>query len=435
MNLRKLLTQLSVFLIALVLTCAGSSGAFGQTGCNPQPSAENPLVLAEFHVWHGSASHASAFSGAFWLPYSRAYDSQDAALISSQIQTAKAMGIKGFVIDWYGPQATGLANDADRIFQDDATALVFTQAEIDGDFCVAVLYDEGALSESGLPTDDYPDQAELDVGYAEDHYFSSSAYLELGGAPALFVFPYDSVDPELNWATLRASFDNPVTLLRKDPDPAFTADFDGFFAWVQPDSGGFHPLGLEWGRDYLHWFYQTMNGPSYATEIAVGGVWPGFDDSLAPWSVGDGRFMSRDGTEVWDQTWDIADQYQAEIIMIATWNDYEEGTDVEYGIAMIVDMELPTPEILMRSSPITVTWSPAIGEKVLQVYKGGVLIFDELRSPPVTLYLESGHAYEIKLWLDGSTTLSKTVKIRRQDPDPALIFWDEFESGDVSEWS
>ena len=56
--------------------------------------------------------------------------------------------------------------------------------------------------------------------------------------------------------------------------------FDGFYAWVQPAASTWLTDGTEWGHDYLTWFYSVMAGlaPTYTNKVAIGGVWPGFDD-------------------------------------------------------------------------------------------------------------------------------------------------------------
>lgn len=73
-----------------------------------------------------------------------------------------------------------------------------------------------------------------------------------------------------------------------------------------------------------------MDTSPYSDKVAVGGVWPGFDDSLASW--GSERYMWRRCGQTWYDTWNIAAQYLPPIVMIDTWNDFEEGTDIEHGI-------------------------------------------------------------------------------------------------------
>jgi hypothetical protein len=117
-------------------------------------------------------------------------------------------------------------------------------------------------------------------------------------------------------------------------------------------------------------------------------------------------------------------------VMIATWNDFEEGTDVEFGdenmefgADMVVNMEDPTPEVLVRSSPFQVGWNDARGPLTLQVYADGTLIHNQVQPSGVFLSLPSGqpYAYEVKLWLDGQHAVSKAVKVRKQDPIPFAV--------------
>ena len=126
-----------------------------------------------------------------------------------------------------------------------------------------------------------------------------------------------------------------VTLIDEDPnpdDPQHDAHFDGFYAWVQPSGSGWRPDGTEWGHDYLKWFYDVMTGltPTYTAKVAVGAVWPGFDDSTAPW--GQNRYMWPRCGQTWRDTWQLANEYSPPIIMMDTWNDFEEGTGVEFGL-------------------------------------------------------------------------------------------------------
>jgi hypothetical protein len=228
-----------------------------------------------------------------------------------------------------------------------------------------------------------------------------------------------------------------VTLIDQDPNPADIVHdgwFDGFFAWVQPSSVA-ESHGQDWGHDYLTWFYGTMKSRPYSNKIAIGGIWSGFDDSLVRWGPnGTPRYIARKGRQVYEQTSALADDSGARIVMIDTLNDFEEGTDVEFGIDMVVDMSDPTPEILIRSTPLQVVWDAALGDGVLQVYRNGQLIYSQSHSSgswlsltpdtaydtPDAAYQIPETAYEIKIWTSASNPLSKTMKIRREDPQPGV---------------
>ncbi len=382
--------------LVIVLYSVLVASVFGFAPCD-----YNPMVLAEFHAWHGLASHTNT-----------PYDSRNVDIISGQIQKAKDMGIDGFVVNWYGNK-DGLANDNDREFIDQATGELVKQAE-ENNFLIALMYDEGTLSQAGLETTQYMGRVQSDLSYAKK-YFSSPAYLYINGYPALFTFSYTEADKHIDWLKVRNELGIPVTLLDNDPYPDELIrdnNFDGFYAWVYAQ---WDINGKEWGESHLNWFYLTMAEGIYSRKIMIGGVWPGFDDLLAPW--GDQRYMARQDGLIYNKTWALAEQNNAPIVMIATWNDFEEGTDIEFGAQMIVDMEDPDPALLVRSSPIIVTWDLSRGEAVLQVYKDGDIIYDKRRLAGVLIELESATEYEFKIWVTGSSTpISKWIKTRSNDP-------------------
>jgi len=291
--------------------------ALGATSAAPV-SPSSPLVLAEYQAWHGLPSH--------WNP---PYTSTDPLVIAHHIQAAKAMSISGFVVDWYGPS---LATGDERGFMDQATAELLRQSAGQG-FQVALMYDEGAVRTAETLTTAYTTRMISDLLYARQ-YLTAPAYLNINEHPALFVFPYPAVDPYIDWSEVRAHLGITVTLIDKDPNPDNQEHdilFDGFYAWVQPAASTWLTDGTEWGHDYLTWFYNVMAGlaPTYTDKAAIGGVWPGFDDSDAPW--GQNRYMWPRCGQTWRDTWQLANQYNPPYVMIDTWNDFEEGTGIEFG--------------------------------------------------------------------------------------------------------
>ncbi len=389
-----------LFIIAITITI----------GCcknHPVSSKENfvaDTVLAEYQAWHGLSSHS-------YSPY----DLSDTNVISQQIQKAKSMNIKGFVVDWYGPK-DGAANDVDREFIDRVTAELIKQAETNG-FLIALLYDEGTVFYAESKTDNYQSHVLSDLHYAE-RYFSSPAYLKIKYSPAVFIFPYDTVDRFIDWSSVRNNLSTKITLIDKDPNPndlVHDNNFDGFYAWVQATEDKWDADGREWGERYLDWFYQTMNSESYSNKVKIGGVWPGFDDLVALWSKN--RYMARQDSVTYYNTINLSKNNKANIVMIDTWNDFEEGTDIEFGVGMAVDMDDQYSQLLVRSTPLRVKWNPDKGEVVFQVYKNGNLIYDQKHSPGFFIALEPNTKYEFKIWPFG-LPISKWVMIRRRDPIP-----------------
>jgi hypothetical protein len=167
-----------------------------------------------------------------------------------------------------------------------------------------------------------------------------------------------------------------------------------------------------------------MKSGDYAGRITVGGVWPGFDDTLAPWhdpkSV---RYMSRRGTDTYDWSMALARQNEAPYILLETWNDFEEGTDIEFGTSMTVDLDDNAATDLIRSSPLQVIWSAAHANPVMQVYKNGNPnpLYNEPQISGVRIALKTGERYELKLWasdLPAPGCISRWIVVRHQDPIP-----------------
>lgn len=299
---------------------------------NLERTFEPSLTLAAYQAWFGLNSHIQP----------PPYVSTDTTVISGHIAAAMSQGIDGFVVDWYGPEA-GVVNDVDRKFIDQATTELLRQSN-DEEFRIALMYDEGTVVATEAFTTAYTNRVISDLLYARQ-YLTMSAYLTISGHPAIFVFPYSTVDPYVDWAEVRRQLGITVTLIDKDPDPldsAHDALFDGFYAWVQAQ---WETDGTEWGEEYLTWFYPTMSTTAYANNITIGGVWPGFDDTLASW--GSGRYIWRRCGQTWRDTRRIAAQYKPQYVLIATWNDFEEGTDIERGIG-----ECLTPD-RMKCTPLS----------------------------------------------------------------------------------
>jgi hypothetical protein len=73
------------------------------------------------------------------------------------------------------------------------------------------------------------------------------------------------------------------------------------------------------------------------------------DEHRPPQRTPIGRTMSRRCGQTWRDTWRIAAQYDPPIVMIETWNDLEEGTDIEFG----TEDRFYLPLVMKTASTIT----------------------------------------------------------------------------------
>ncbi|MFN8494732.1 MAG: endo-1,3-alpha-glucanase family glycosylhydrolase [Caldilineaceae bacterium] len=305
---------ITVFALCLLMILLVYSTSSGQ---DHQATQVQPQVLAAYQAWFGLEPHKGP------------YNSKDANVISHHIDAARAQGIDAFVVDWYGKPQDGLTNSQDRAFIDEVTAELLRQAQ-EKNFKVALMYDAGSIRNSSLPTSTYMSQVITDIGYATK-YLTMTSYLTINAKPAVFVFPDDNVDQYLDWSKIRAALKRDVILLDKDPREGHVNDFDGFYAWVTADK--WQEKGEDYGAVYLDWFYKTMSSNPYTNEVAVGGVWKGFDNAEAPWIKGREvpKYIWPRCGQVWHNTWNLAKQNMPPYVLISTWNDFEEKTDIEFG--------------------------------------------------------------------------------------------------------
>ena len=278
---------------------------------NAQAPGIFPKLLAVYMPWFGDHTHMDV-----------GYSSQDPAVLRKQIEQARHMGISAFVVDWYGES---------NVYSDHNFALL-QEAASESHFQVALLYNEPA-DEDAEATD--AAIASLDKAYKS--YIGPTAkyrdaYVTYNGRPVIFIFPKRG---HVDWNRVRehsSSWDNPPLLIYKDQPPSqYADDFAGSFAWVQPGSGGWAADGSNWGQAYLENFYKTMQN-KHPDKIAVGGAWPGFDDSAAKWGLN--RHMQSACGKTLDQTLNFYQRYYDSakplpFLLIETWNDYEEGTAIE----------------------------------------------------------------------------------------------------------
>jgi hypothetical protein len=254
------------------------------------------------------------------------YSTQDPNVLRKQIQQAKDLGIYAFAVDWYGER---------RPFLDRSYALL-QQIAAQNQFHVGLMYDE-TEEDNGHATDDALEA--MDKAYRayigpEAPY--RNAYLTYQGRPVIFIFPKRG---NTDWSRVREqvnSWENPPLLIYKDePAAQYARAFDGFYAWVHPGPKGWSPDGSEWGEQYLETFYQKMKN-KFPDKFLVGTVWPGFNDTKASWSLN--RHMDRRCGKTFEDTLRVFRRYDdgshpMPFLLIATWNDYEEGTEIEPGIA------------------------------------------------------------------------------------------------------
>ncbi len=290
-------------------------------------------VYAHLLLWFGGTNHMNV-----------GYSSTDPKQVHRQITDMVSRGIDGVIIDWYGPN-----NSIDQ-----ATKLVMTEAEAHPGFTFAIMVDQGAIkwdSCSGCS----PEQALISqMQYVEQTYFPSPAYMKLQGHPVVTNFNVD-LAYSINWDNVRASLSTQPAFLFQNNNGFSHVLSEGSYSWVMPTT-------TDYGISYLSNFYNA--GIPLQTEETVGATYKGFNDTLASW--GSNRIMGQQCGQTWLQTFSEVNALyhsgnQLPALQLVTWNDYEEGTEIESGITNCLSVSASSTGNSLR-------WTVAGNEKTVDHY-------------------------------------------------------------------
>jgi hypothetical protein len=265
----------------------------------------------------------------FFLPSQKhvdvGYNSGDERQAVRQAEDMISRGIDGAIVDWYGTAHPDLGRTAIGIRN---------AAESHSQFRFAISEDKGALKNCRRePGCDLTRQLIKDLNYAYDHFENSPAYLRQDDRPLVFFFDVNQ-DP-IDWGRVRGAIKgNPFFIFRNAPSLS-SSQSDGAFAWVDHTGKRNMP--------YLDDFYRkALDALRARPVIVVGSVYKGFDDRPASWS--ENRVTDQECGQIWLDTFARVNHYFSAdrplpYLQVVTWNDYEEGTQIETGIDNCVEIQ------------------------------------------------------------------------------------------------
>jgi hypothetical protein len=294
-----------------VLAAACSGWALLAWGCasplaDREPVAEqrqaiektDPRKIYVHHMpWFETPGFHWDMVGRHYNPQIGPYHSGDYAVIEYQLLLMKYAGIDGLIIDWPGRSTMhqDLPANAENTDQ-----VVEQTAKFGLEFAVCF--------EDQYATD--TNNAISSMQWARDHYFNRPNHIKVSGRPALFVFGPQRI----------ATGDWPAVLAATGADPMFYTLWyndkaggarDGTYAWIYSD-------GLEGVRNYY-----KRNDQGSKVPVLYPGFHAAYPDGAPGWGVGydvEGDTF----TALWN-----ASKGVGEMVQIATWNDYTEGTMIE----------------------------------------------------------------------------------------------------------
>lgn len=273
------------------------------------------------------------------------YDSASNA--ANQVDDMVRRGIDGAVVNWYGPGTIG----------DRATANMLKQSASahGGTFEVTVAIDKGAFDNPpGVCANKSPtDTANCYLDYIDSSYAGQGAFMRINGKKAVYWFiTQQDIDAQIDWSAVKNHANSlGMAMILDNPWDGFTfyngdGFSDGAYAWVSADGTS--------GLDYLNkTFFPTAQ--QHPGSIVIGGTWRGFNDVAAGWSS-NLHMPSRCGL-TWLDTFAANDAKGAmSAVMIDTWDDYAEGSEMETGIENCLD------SINVSVNQGTLSWQDSFGK-------------------------------------------------------------------------
>ena len=274
-------------------------------------------IYAHFMPWFGSIKHMNP-----------GYVSNDSQQIKKQVSDMVSRGLNGIIIDWYGAGQ----DDSDFLTMDHVTQLMMQEAESNTGFTFAIMYDENTLVPcTNIPAcaSDLTKRVIDDLNHANVSYWGSPAYQKSGGRPVVYFF--FSSRFTIDWGRVRSNVGgNPLFFFFHET--GFThAQSDGAFAWIKPEVESLA---------YLSTYY---NAATASAKQSTGSAFAGFDEHRAPWP-NKGRQVDQQCGQLWLKTFaEVKNHYstsnQMSAIQLVTWNDYDEGTEIETGIDNCVSVK------------------------------------------------------------------------------------------------
>ena len=265
-------------------------------------------IYAHLMPWFGTSKHINV-----------GYDSARDEQVRRQIDDMVSRGVGGLIVYWTGPP-----HDDASAHTHDAVVKIMKEAARHSDFQFAVQEDKQGLKDCAQHGCDLSGELVRHLQFAAKTFFGSRAYMRVKGRPVLFFFGLEEYP--IDWNRVRASVPgNPLFIFRNSVGFNY-ADSDGAFAWNATKKDAPGDIGL----DYLERFYRVAS--QHADAVSIGSVYAGFNDKLASW--GKHRIIPRNCGDTWLRTFEEARRHRGSFsgLQIVTWNDYEEGSQIEPGI-------------------------------------------------------------------------------------------------------
>ncbi len=275
----------------------------------PAQAQDERLVLAFYYAWFDMTTWQRPLPDQPSQPYA----STDSAAIERHVAWARQAGIDALVQSWYGPQVTN-----------NQTETNFAQL-----LTIAAGY--GLRAAVDLEVTSPFIHSPADVVAALQHaltvHAAQPAYLRVGGRPVIFFWRQETYSVE-TWNSIREQVDPGRTSLwiAEGTNLDYLGPFDGnhlySVAWDAAPEGTL----VRWGQRVRDW--SAAHGVS-RTWVAT--VMPGYDDRVT--GRPDAFVRERAGGDYYRRCWQGASASGADWVIITSFNEWMEGTQIEPSVS------------------------------------------------------------------------------------------------------
>ena len=304
-------------------------------------AGDRPILMAHYMPWYAT-KESSGHWGWHWTmnkfdpdnkrpdgrreiashdyPLIDLYDSGDPHALECQVQQMKLAGIDGVIVDWYGIKKF---YDYATIHQNTLRLIEFLKR---AGLRFAICYEDQSVkhmvSGNELSESEAVAHGRDVFKWMQSRWFRDNAYLKLDGRPLLLVFGPQHFEPP-QWEEILSEL-SPRPHLHVLPHLASKVKGAGKFGWP-PVTGGKEISRKKWAQS-LDNLYSGASG----RQKVVGVAFPGFHDIYQEAELHDSYgFIAEFGGKTFTQTLDRALSSGVQVVQIATWNDYGEGTVIE----------------------------------------------------------------------------------------------------------
>ena len=267
-----------------------------------------------FHDPRRSAEPGRLDIAAVHYPDGGPYDSRDPARIRAQLEQARAAGLDGFAVSWWGHEA------------EEALGLsaLFRHAG-DAGLVLAPYYETGELWRRGAFG------VAADLERLLDRHGNDPAWLRVDQRPVVFLYASHRLRPRA-WDAVMARLaarKRRVFFVADVPSPEWLASrpdwlrrFDALHVYTPA-------VFLRRGRDLGEVYATLANLGRAAGRPFVPPVGPGFDDRPVRTPA---TLIARAGGAAYDKTWEAALETDPRWVLVSTWNEWHEGSEIEPSI-------------------------------------------------------------------------------------------------------